>query len=376
MNHPAPQTQVDHLTQSTSAAPRYEFQALDPVKHRDRVLAAFELCWPQPAAEMQAKHEWFYVANPAGTASAFLLHDHATAKDVGLLVVAPRRFLINGEEALGAVFVDFAVAPEHRRLFLRRIKLDLLAFHTASEAGHDAALMRSDFVYCLPNDRSRRVCERTAGVFQFERPRMAAIVRFWPYLARRAPQWAAKPAGAFLDLLTTCADAVSRLGYPRFTHEWLDEVDERFDVLWSRVSRVDRCIGVRDRAFLHWRFFARPGAHQNRVLAVLRPGTQSLLAYFVTELIDGMLVVRDALCVGSTTEQIAAWKLLRGAARACGAYVVTCEIHADEKVLHCLRRAGYHKRGSTTVFIRLASLCGDWLREAKPWYLTRADEDV
>jgi len=349
---------------------RYEVASDTAGKSRDLLMELWERCWAganKPTPPLGPKFEWFYLQNPAGEANSHRLIDLESSEIVGMLMGVPRVFLVDGREQRGVGFMDFLVAAEHRS-FAPAVKLQGVA--------HEAELQTATLAYAIPNPRAARLCERANVGFRFNRPRFAVVIRHAPYLARTLPDPIARLGGAILDVASSGLRLLRARALPRLQGEWVNDFDQRFDALWSRVPTTGRLIGVRDSEFLRWRFLRQPG-RTYRTLTVRAPGAAELIGYFVSEMQGNVLSVRDFLTVGGVHEQLAAWRTLWESARECGAQGITCDVQADRATTDVLRRSGYKVRGSTMVFVDLTERCRDVKQnDPESWYLTPADEDI
>jgi hypothetical protein len=133
-------------------------------------------------------------------------------------------------------------------------------------------------------------------------------------------------------------------------------------------------MGVRDRRFLQWRFCDKPGSVP-RIYAIRDRRTRALQMYFVCELDDKYLWVKDCLHVGSAGDLKRGLLMLAAAARRLGANAVSIEVAGDDAVRRALRRAQYVRRSERPFFAVLHPSSADAVK-ACSWFITRADEDV
>ena len=61
-----------------------------------------------------ARYDWFYVRNPAGAGTQFLLRQGSDGPWVGALGVGRREFWCGPRRVTAGVLVDFIIAPAHR----------------------------------------------------------------------------------------------------------------------------------------------------------------------------------------------------------------------------------------------------------------------
>jgi hypothetical protein len=159
----------------------------------------------------------------------------------------------------------------------------------------------------------------------------------------------------------------------------IGEFDDRFNAFWEKVCEGHPLIMVRDRAFLTWRFVECPN-RRYATFAAEREGTlagyvvvrtQDKGAYRLGHIID-FLVRRDD---EETLGHLVATAMRRLKNR--GVDIVSCTISPSARMPNrVLRRCGflYGKPGDHVVN-SYGSMRQD-IREAKEWFVTRADSDV
>lgn len=336
---------------------------------RKRVLDLWASCWSEALGgrrDLAEKFDWYYCGNPAGDAVVYELRTADEA--IGMTVEAPRRFLFNGKPVTGGTIIDFVINPGHRTFYPAKI---------LQREAHKGILEHCAFLFGIPNERARRFMQKAKlGLHEIGRPHMTTVLRTAPYLRRYLKGWLAAPAGVVLDMLISCRDSIARLLLPALRGQAQTGFDGRFDGLWQRTN-IPGCIGVRDSQFLTWRFQNQPGRHHS-VLAVTRPGQrEELRAYFVMEVENDVMSVRDMLASGSWADQASAWFLLRRTARQMGMRTITCHIACSSPARRAMEAAGFRERGHTILFFRaLADAEFAEARRASFWHVTEADEDI
>lgn len=356
-------TQVPNTTAATG--PSYQALDGDPVVDRDAVLALWRHCGLAPIAkEAAARYDWFYLQNPAGKAQVNLLTAANSKEHIGFLGVGARNFCIAGESQSAGVLVDFVVDPKHRiampALMLQRY-------------GQQRALQSMAVLYGIPDTKAVAIMNRLGNHVRFDLPLYARVLRSRPYLQRHMPSWCATPLALCVDSTDRSITGL-RLLFSGVVGEWLDEFDARFDRLWEAVPKQKLCIGVRDREFLRWRFTDQQDK-QFRIFAVRRVGADDLCSYFVCELLQGVVTVKDCLHVGSEAELRDGLLLLSSAARRAGATSVSLQVTPVGDFPRALRMSFFRQR-SKRMFFAVANPSVRDRCVATRWYVTPADEDV
>jgi hypothetical protein len=272
--------------------------------------------------------------------------------------------VVNGQVLGAGVLVDFVVTPRHR--FVGPAL-------TLQRDARQQALETVPLIYGLPNTRSVALCKRLATDVSFGLQRWVRVVSYRFYLKRMLPPIAAGFLAAFADALDR-AGSWLQLIFCKMAGEWVEQFDHSFDELWNSFPKAHVCVGIRDRCFLQWRFCDKPGPAP-LIYAIRDRHTRALRMYFVCELNDNFLSVKDCLHAGSESDLKRGLLMLAIAARRLGANAVSIEIAANDAVRRALRRAQYVRR-SERPFFAVFHPSTAAAAKASGWFITPADEDV
>jgi len=373
------------MTQDSQSTPavsnRYSVIAGDVERDRQTTLHVWQIGgFAATAGGDEARYDWYYLKNPAGAGQLSLLRcDTAEAVSttvnedtVGSLGVCPRQMSLDGRPFLAGVLVDFVVSPLHRTA------LPALQLQRAARArAHETAAV----LYGLPDTKAVPIFKRLGAQVQFPLPSYTRVLRTARYFARVMPAWASRAAGLLVDTfdiaLLRLRVAAGTLTGTRCSGAWVGAFNADFDRLWRDFKKDGLCVGVRDAAFLQWRFGARPGANF-RTFVVRDSRTKELRAYFVCELLEGGVAVKDCLSVGSRRDLVHALNLLCLAARKIGGDALYLQIVAPGFFGDALRKTWFRQRSSRPFFASVKPTSADAGADfgAAGWYVTQADEDV
>lgn len=362
----------EKIETNTRSSPSYEVVAGSVDDDRDRAIAV----WLQSGFggvrpdRQRERYEWFYLLNPQGLGEVSFLKAIGDAQDLGFLGVGARDWFVNNEAHKGGVLVDFVVHPSHRSaapaLMLQR-------------KGRERAAERMTILTGLPDKKAVAVFKRLGSQVHADLPRYVRILRFSEYFGRHLPGWLAGPlgwlAGCFDRLVTSL-----QLAMARFEAGWVEHIDDRFDVLWNEVDKRARCIGVRDSKFLKWRFTRQPG-RSYRTYTVGSRDNDDIDAYFVCELQNDVLIVKDLLTTGGPQRvRIALLALIR-AARKLNAAAVSIQVFGDDDLVTALHATQFFERDKRPFFAIVPTkaaepLVSDAWYNKFAWYITQADEDI
>jgi hypothetical protein len=348
-----------------AAAPAYDTRAGDPARERDTVLALWRTGFVH-AGSPEAKLTWYYDRNPEGPPALRFLSLRETGRPVGVATIGRRRMRTPGGELVAGFLADFIVEPGHRGLFP--------ALHLQREVLRHGT-QQHRILFGLPNTASEAVVKRAGYRRLGTVVRSVRVLRTGSYLARRMPGWLAAIAGFAADRVRLAADAIADRVYPALRVEWLEAPDASFDDLWLRTAARPYVIGVRDRAYLHWRFVEYPYA-RHRFAAVRGPGGQ-LLAYAVCHVEGPALVIADFLYDAAPPAEGALPKLLLALARdgwERGLRSLSVDFFGAPHVQQYLSTLGMRARSERSIYAAFAAPEG--LDEASHWYVTAADEDA
>lgn len=318
------------------------------------------------------RYDWLYRRNPDGPAVFWSIRNDATGELAGFTVALPRRMRVGGEKKVCWNGADFSMLPKHCTLG-PSIKL-----RRAAKEGIDSG--RADFLYAHPNAKMQLIHERVGHFGVGRMVRYALPLRVWPYLARRIGNWSKLfpwPAPQLADGLFRAARWRPRSASTTTAVSPAEGFDSNFDDLFEELSGGRSVIGVRDRAYLQWRYGENPLERYG--LATAKAGSR-LRGYAVfSRSADGdMLHVKD-LFAATPAVQRDLLEILRREGVRSGASVLSMIVLEGHPLEPVLKEAGFSPRPETSTMFGYAR-DGDPVRSliASPeaWYLAVGDRDV
>jgi hypothetical protein len=343
----------------------------------------------------EAKFDWYYRHNPAGAPLVFFLCHGPERKPIGVAAMALRELRWRAQTVLSGELVDFVAQPDHRTLFpalffqkeMRRIALEGSAKDQPTTC---------EILYGLPNPKSLPVVKRVGYQLMGQIVRRVRMLRTAGYLSRHAPAWISHLVGPIIDRVRLAAIVARNIGNRHLESQWLAVPDDRFDALWQRVATLHDqqsaatsvLIGVRDRAFLAWRFAQCP-LRQYRFFTLVSRADKRLIAYAACSPEGESLYVHDFLV--DPTEHNASnalWLTLSREAFHEGHTNISVEFLGSRAQQRQLENVGLFAREQRPVFASIANTTEviatstppasserlAWLQE-QYWYMTCADED-
>lgn len=348
-----------------NGAQSYEFMIGNAETYEDLAVHLWregELGASDGAETSHARYQWFYLRNPEGVARVNLLLHSAARTPIGFIGIGSRQLMLSEQKIAAGILVDFVVIPKHRSAFPA-----LLLQRNA----RTSALEVMPILYGLPDTKALVISKRLGSQVWFDLPRFVRVIRGRTYFEKHMPRFFAVPLAFFSDTLDWLWMRL-HLAFNSDVGQWIDQFNEEFDALWHALDKRDLCIGVRDQAFLKWRFTQQPG-HQYRTFILKRKGV--LLMYFVCEVTGETLSVRDCLNIGSTNDFKIGLIKLSAAARQMNIKAVEVQASLTSSLIRALRGAQFLLRSSRPFF----AVVNESLRNqtnSVHWFVTPADEDV
>ncbi len=306
----------------------YSIERIDVRKDRSRLLDFWERHGDKPLDE---KFEWMYVGNPHGDAAVWLLIDDEHNEVVGCQAFFPRRFIHEGQEIRGGAIGDLLVAPEHRALG-PAVKLN--------RAVKGILDREADLILSFPNKKAQGVQIRVGF------KRVAPLERLvLPVRSARLLQRKGVPA-ALSSVVAPVVDMVLKFRQGRLGAQGAqssDQLPEGVAELWQRIGTAHSLFGVRDEAYLTWKYEQDVDDRHHWVIV---PGEDGPVAAAVYRIGDGELELRDVLFDGGDME--AGRKLVAEAARIAaeaGANSVVVNLPATSSLVGTLQALGFTARG-------------------------------
>ncbi len=350
-----------------AAAPRYAVAEADLATDGDTMVRLWSDTLGHPERR-RAKFDWYYRANPAGAPRVLFL-DHplpsGSSERIGVLALAWRALLLQGQPHTFGMLIDFGVAAGHRTLY------PALLLQAAMRDRHLAAC---GAFFGFPNENSEPVMRRLGYQEVGQMVRHVRVLRSLPYLPQRWPMPLRRLAAPLVDVLLALRWRGLSAPRPPLRVEWLDAPDVRFDALWAAQAQRAGIVGRRDREFLQWRFFS-PGAGPHQ-LAALSHDQFGLLGYAVCQFERRQLHVRDLLLHPQHEHTLPALlSAVFAQARAQSKSSVVVNACLPRDLASRLHAAGLIAREHRPVLAQFAAEAPAAWR-ALEWYATEADVDV
>ena len=259
----------------------YEIREGDLERDADDILRLWRFL-PGDNPPQREKLDWYYRNNPAGAGTVLFLSYKPEQRNVGVVCLSPREFVVAGERAMGSVFGDFAVEPEHRSLGpALKFQKDFLQY----------ARERSDFIFGFPNPLSGKVRSFGGHKLGYSLDIYVLPLDFTAYLKSRLPGVLATLSGGALNLVSRSFYAL-RASFRRGGHRVVDYTPEFMNGLWQSLVTGGSQIGRRDAQFVDWRIKNSPNHTYDLVAVEDRHGHPVAFAALRAG-VNGALIVED-----------------------------------------------------------------------------------
>jgi hypothetical protein len=231
---------------------------------------------------------WMYLGNPCGQAMCWIAKD-PQGVPLGATALFPRTFYSAGIRHLGANAGDFVVSRMHRG-GTAALALQKAAISSCTDCAFD-------FLIGLPNHKSEALMCRAGYKVIGPFLRMVKSIRSRPFFERRGLRRISQPLSVLVDMVLYWKSKESRFKVPPgYAFESPTSFDQRFDELWNELSSGRKLLGVRDSAYLNWRFLQAPQTPHG-IFAAVNQSSGKLLGYIVFYEAEGSVTIADMLAL-------------------------------------------------------------------------------
>jgi hypothetical protein len=323
----------------------------------------------------QQRFQWFYRDNPAGPGRLAVLEersDGGVSKGVvGTSGYGVRMVQADGAMLRAALMGDVAVDKVHRTAIPAILMTKEMRRHVLADF---------DVAYGFPNHLAAPLVIKLGYKKLGDTRRFALALRHHRHMASQlSSPLAARGAAVALDIaragLVAARAAVPVVSGLRLV--WSVDVDDRFDRLWERAASAYPIIGVRDAAYVRWRFLERAEGRMD-LAGAITPGTGELAGYAAVEWEDHVAHLRDVFAERSALAPFLG--LLCGGLMLRGATSISMRVLGAPALVGALTELGFRERDDKRTVVCGVGKSGepraDALYDANRWYLTDADEDA
>ncbi|MEP7154311.1 MAG: hypothetical protein ABI905_00960 [Betaproteobacteria bacterium] len=364
LNSAAPQSTAE-VRAAAPATSGYSTTVGDAAADAEKILALWRTGLDHNGMP-KAKLDWYYLNNPEGVPLTVFLHHTADSEAVGVAAAGRRQMRLGGKEVSAGELVDFVTVPDHRTFFpaislqqdLRRIA------HTQHAV-----------LFGFPNPKSLAIVKRIGYRCVGQVVRRVRVLRSSAYLEKYLPAGVARPAGALIDHLRVAAMAFRSFARPGSVCAWHPAPDSTFDELWNRSVDAAVLTGLRNAAFLKWRFVDTP-FESFRFFTAVSTADRRLLGYAVCSRDENVMRVDDFLVdphAGPAGRKL--WRDLSREAFREGCTTVAVEFMGTKAQERQLIASGFISREHRPIYASIDKDQASAPTETTCWYLTAADKN-
>jgi len=341
-------------------------RSADPAADAPRIGAVLGRNLPDAASPERLR--WLYGTNPCGPALVWIAEREGSGEPVATSAAYPRRFRIDGKDALALNLSDFAIDAGYRTL---GPALALLRSTLAAVADGGFA-----FSYDVPSESMLALYKRLGHVELGRMERRVRPLSLRPALERRIGGWARLLAPP-LDFLLRARDALAAAPPGLSVEPLAGAFGAEFDAFEARESSRCRVRGVRSAAYLDWRY-ARHTMWPHGTFCARRGG--ALTGFLVWRAAEqGVLLVAELEDGGDPRVGRALVKALASLGRSRGATGLSVEVLAGSPAAARFARLGFVKRGDgpgPVVYLPPDGPLARELVDARHWWFLAGDRDI
>lgn len=315
------------------------------------------------------RYDWLYRDNPCGKATAWIIWDESSGDPAGFTAVFPRHILVKGQELTCWNCGDFSIEKKHRALGV--------AVQLRKEAKRHVDEGNIPFLYAHPNNRMVHIHMRAKHKKIAEMRRFALPIRLGRYLEKKP---FGKLAGGIIDPL---GSTMLRFKYRRNgEYEVLDQTsmnfDNRYRELCEKVSADYPVIGLRDGAYLKWKFQIHPN-YRYELFNYYKDG--QLAGYIIFGDFDGTINLPEVVCPRDAEIQrdLLSTFIHYLLSERKNAYVVSMIVQEYHPILQTLESHGFKFRDDATSSVIAYSndpQLKPVVEDGKNWFMTVGDRDA
>jgi glycosyltransferase involved in cell wall biosynthesis/GNAT superfamily N-acetyltransferase len=367
MRRPPPRAEPDPPRSAVGDRPRYRIVLAEPIHLRAHLRLLRRYVTPVNAVE---RFRWLYRANPQGQAHTWLALEPERGEIVGFTSIFGRGFAVDGERVLGGVGLDAFVRPDHRRRGIAAM-LHRASFESMTNGEVPIRFMCGPPVAANYNALLKVGSKKLGQVRYLHLPlSVPGLLRSLHFDGVADRLESAVQLERIVHGIWKAVLASRR----RVEARYVERTTREFDRLWNDVSPSEGVMGLRDEAFVRWRYLENPVCTQ-QVVAVEERGR--LLGWAVLELGPRGALIADSLLPLDPDEAALVLRAVLRLALELDAPSVAVFTHAATPTNEVFMRSGFLRGRSASDF---QVMCGDpalarRLMVEEKWTLRAGDLD-
>jgi hypothetical protein len=318
------------------------------------------------------RFDWLYVKNPAGRARVWLLRDEDSGGAIGASAALPRRMWLRGEQVTCHVMSDFSIDVKYRSIG-PALKLNRHSLTPVFDG-------EVPFAYDFPTETMTVAHKWLKAEPIGKQLRFVHPLRLDTHVQKFLGEGVVGQAASWLGNTALKAYATVRGLSPGYSAA--DEAatpgafDSSFSELDGEVGPGFRVCGVRDRAYLDWRYGQNP-LRKFRLVKLKR--RDRLVGFAVYLMNEARVSVWDLFSLDALEVKRNLLDAVLAKAAAASADGVEVILLDTSPWIPMLGRRGYVQRppeDKVYVFLPRETDLGGVVDNAASWYMTMGDNDT
>jgi len=339
-------------------------------KDKEEILALRSIVFKgeEPDKQKEVFWNWQFKGNPDGEGLIYLHKEGGQV--VGHFADTPKRFSVQGKEVLGTLSLDMMVHPGYRGGMFQQ--LGRYAVERTKEKGFA-------FLTSYPiREWSIKSLRRVGWRDFFKLPVLVYPLRFRGIVNRYIHFY---PLSLLIGGIVRVFYFITIFPWQRKVKREIEvdpmtQFDDAFDAFWRKASSLHPVMGVRDRAFMNWRYFQHP-VRTYTIYRAMKEG--EMQGYIVLRKVD-LLQFNSAVIVDLLAlEENALRRLVEKGieySKEENADLLGCIVPRHHLYFRILRRRGFLPSFKNFLFMVYPLIERGVPLAPEGWYVNWGDSDV
>jgi len=345
---------------------KYFISIADLEKDKKDIISLWNRCLP---AGTEGRYSWIYTGNPCGSAVCLVARNGKVKSLAGAVGLFPRMISLRGTLLKAGIVGDFAVDEEHRAFG------PALSLQKSVVSCCDGA--KFDLILGFPNEKAEMVLLRAGFQVLGNLTRLTKPLRSQYFIKRYLDvPFITRGLSGSIDFILESKYLGRSSG--RFVFEKLSEFDSRIDTLWKKAAGQHPIMGVRNRAYLTWRYLRAPH-NRHQIVAMIPAQSSEMVGYIVYQVRERSARIVDFLTLGEKEDAKALLAGFVDFQRKEGMQAVSLWHVGGEELEEVLQEVGFFFRENkekVLIFIPPGSSFRAVLAKKENWYLLPGDNDA
>lgn len=315
--------------------------------------------------------DWLYHRNPAGNTITVVAGNDELDRLIGTGSLIVRQVYYRDSVRKTYIAADFFIDPKHR-VFGPALKIQRCL--TAKFDKKDF-----DFIFAFPNKDARKIFSRIGYKVLGEADQYVRIIRSEYQIKKKVQEKSfAAWLACFADTALLLADMRMLFWEPRgATFQVIDRANAFFDILWDVAKKDYAIIGVKNAAYLNWRYDDFKGAKYQYF--TMSDRQKRPIGYILFENQGKTALIKDVCCLKPGRFMLKLLLAFSRYIRRQGMWSVRTAYFGNSEIERILLRAGFLKLGkkrNCMVFCEYDAQDQKQLFDKEKWCLFDGEFDI